>query len=104
MADDGLDPKSQKKTVKHDSGAADLERVTDYAEEKEISSDITGVSMWLRRATFVDIFPFCLFTVSMLHISFIANCEVFMVTITIIACCHIPILPVIWRRSMNGDD
>ena len=44
MADDGPDVKNQKKTVKHDSGAADLERVTDYAEEKEISSDITGVS------------------------------------------------------------
>lgn len=29
---------SQKKVVKHDSGAADLERVTDYAEEKEIFS------------------------------------------------------------------
>ncbi|XP_026466218.1 huntingtin-interacting protein K-like [Ctenocephalides felis] len=35
--------KSQKKTAKHDSGVADLERVTDYAEEKEISSqDISG--------------------------------------------------------------
>ncbi|XP_043210139.1 homeobox protein cut-like 1 [Amphibalanus amphitrite] len=42
MADDGPDVKNQKKSVKHDSGAADLERVTDYAEEKEISSDITG--------------------------------------------------------------
>ncbi|XP_008546877.1 huntingtin-interacting protein K [Microplitis mediator] len=30
--------KSQKKVAKYDSGAADLERVTDYAEEKEISS------------------------------------------------------------------
>lgn len=29
---------SQKKSAKHDSGAADLERVTDYAEEKEIYS------------------------------------------------------------------
>uniref|UniRef100_A0A0A9WYV2 Huntingtin-interacting protein K n=1 Tax=Lygus hesperus TaxID=30085 RepID=A0A0A9WYV2_LYGHE len=28
----------QKKSAKHDSGAADLERVTDYAEEKEISA------------------------------------------------------------------
>uniref|UniRef100_A0A0V0G416 Putative huntingtin n=1 Tax=Triatoma dimidiata TaxID=72491 RepID=A0A0V0G416_TRIDM len=27
---------SQKKSAKHDSGAADLEKVTDYAEEKEI--------------------------------------------------------------------
>uniref|UniRef100_T1JG16 Nascent polypeptide-associated complex subunit alpha-like UBA domain-containing protein n=1 Tax=Strigamia maritima TaxID=126957 RepID=T1JG16_STRMM len=31
--------KPQKKTAKHDSGAADLEKVTDYAEEKEISSE-----------------------------------------------------------------
>ena len=30
--------KPQKKTAKHDSGAADLERVTDFAEEQEISS------------------------------------------------------------------
>lgn len=37
--------KAQKKTAKHDSGVADLEKVTDYAEEKEISSqDISGVS------------------------------------------------------------
>ncbi|VEN61435.1 unnamed protein product [Callosobruchus maculatus] len=28
----------QKKTAKYDSGAADLEKVTDYAEEKEIST------------------------------------------------------------------
>ncbi|VVC88311.1 huntingtin-interacting protein K [Leptidea sinapis] len=35
--------KTQKKTAKHDSGVADLEKVTDYAEEKEISSqDISG--------------------------------------------------------------
>lgn len=40
------DPKAaQKKAAKHDSGAADLEKVTDYAEETEISSkDIAGVS------------------------------------------------------------
>ena len=30
---------SQDKPKKHDSGAADLERVTDYAEEKEISAE-----------------------------------------------------------------
>ncbi|CAO1420825.1 unnamed protein product [Diamesa hyperborea] len=36
VADDVVD----KKQKKHDSGAADLERVTDYAEEKEISKDI----------------------------------------------------------------
>ncbi|KFB46278.1 AGAP004606-PA-like protein [Anopheles sinensis] len=35
--DDATD-KKQKKSTKHDSGAADLERVTDYAEEKEITS------------------------------------------------------------------
>ena len=42
----GEDPKAaQKKSAKHDSGAADLEKVTDYAEETEISSkDIAGVS------------------------------------------------------------
>lgn len=39
--------KTQKKTAKHDSGVADLEKVTDYAEEKEISSqDISGVSYY----------------------------------------------------------
>ncbi|KAK9882136.1 hypothetical protein WA026_018977 [Henosepilachna vigintioctopunctata] len=30
--------KSQKRIAKYDSGAADLEKVTDYAEENEISS------------------------------------------------------------------
>ena len=30
---------SKKKERKHDSGAADLEKVTNYAEEKEIKSD-----------------------------------------------------------------
>jgi hypothetical protein len=40
--DDGIDggdqvqDKKQKKSSKHDSGAADLERVTDYAEEREL--------------------------------------------------------------------
>ncbi|XP_059484094.1 huntingtin-interacting protein K [Neocloeon triangulifer] len=35
--------KSQKKSAKHDSGAADLEKVTDYAEEQEImASDLAG--------------------------------------------------------------
>ncbi|XP_037912575.1 huntingtin-interacting protein K isoform X2 [Hermetia illucens] len=33
-----IQDKKQKKVTKHDGGAADLERVTDYAEEKEISS------------------------------------------------------------------
>lgn len=37
--------KKLKKTAKHDGGVADLERVTDYAEEKELSSaDISNVS------------------------------------------------------------
>lgn len=41
------DQKPQKKTAKHDSGAADLEKVTDYAEETEISGqDITGVNIF----------------------------------------------------------
>lgn len=44
-ADDSL----QKKSAKHDSGAADLEKVTDYAEEKEIYSadEFKGVSTCL---------------------------------------------------------
>lgn len=34
-----------KKVAKHDSGAADLEKVTDFEEEREISSEgIAGVS------------------------------------------------------------
>ena len=35
--DEAQDKKS-KKVAKHDGGVADLERVTDYAEEKELSS------------------------------------------------------------------
>ena len=36
--------KGQKKNAKHDSGTADLEKVTDYAEEHEVlSQDIQGV-------------------------------------------------------------
>lgn len=43
--DDEQEQKSVKKAAKHDSGAADLERVTDYAEEKELShKDIAGVN------------------------------------------------------------
>lgn len=39
-----IQDKKQKKVTKHDGGAADLERVTDYAEEKEISSaDMSSV-------------------------------------------------------------
>lgn len=42
---DEIQEKSQKKTAKYDSGAADLEKVTDYAEEKEISTqDFSGVN------------------------------------------------------------
>ena len=38
--------KGQNKSVKHDSGAADLEKVTDFVEEKEIASkDIEDVSI-----------------------------------------------------------
>lgn len=43
---DGADDVNSKKTNKYDSGAADLEKVTDYAEEKEVIStdDISGVT------------------------------------------------------------
>lgn len=40
QADDVQD----KKQRKHDSGAADLERVTDWTEETEISKDISNVN------------------------------------------------------------
>ena len=41
--DGDSDQKPAKKAAKHDSGAADLEKVTDYAEEQEFSSqDIVG--------------------------------------------------------------
>jgi hypothetical protein len=42
---DGVDDVNSKKINKYDSGAADLEKVTDYAEEKEVIStdDISGV-------------------------------------------------------------
>lgn len=45
-SDEVQQEKSQKKIAKYDSGAADLEKVTDYAEEKEITSseDISSVS------------------------------------------------------------
>ena len=36
--DSDCEQKPQKRQVKHDSGAADLEKVTDYAEDSEISS------------------------------------------------------------------
>jgi hypothetical protein len=42
--EDEVQDKKLKKTSKHDSGAADLERVTDYAEEREIkSTDISNM-------------------------------------------------------------
>lgn len=38
--------KKQKKATRHDGGAADLEQITDYVEEKEISAEhITSVSV-----------------------------------------------------------
>lgn len=37
--------KKQRKAAKHDDGVADLERVTDYAEEREIQFDIKNVSL-----------------------------------------------------------
>ena len=41
-----LETKSkEKKVAKHDSGAADLEKVTNYAEEKEIKSDANFMSV-----------------------------------------------------------
>lgn len=42
---ENADDVNAKKTNKYDSGAADLEKVTDYAEEKEVIStdDISGV-------------------------------------------------------------
>lgn len=44
-AEENCTGKPAEKPRKHDSGAADLERVTDYAEEKEISSsDLETVS------------------------------------------------------------
>ncbi|XP_067615137.1 huntingtin-interacting protein K [Eurosta solidaginis] len=36
--EEDVQDKKQKKQTRHDGGAADLERVTDYAEEKEISA------------------------------------------------------------------
>ncbi|MGH0128225.1 UNVERIFIED_CONTAM: hypothetical protein FKN15_044222 [Acipenser sinensis] len=44
-ADENCTGKPVEKPRKHDSGAADLERVTDYAEEKEISSSDLETAM-----------------------------------------------------------
>ncbi|KAF2351157.1 hypothetical protein FHG87_018091 [Trinorchestia longiramus] len=52
-----LDSRSkEKKEKKHDSGAADLERVTNYAEEKEIKSDadILSVINNVKRQEYAD--------------------------------------------------
>lgn len=60
-SDDVQQEKSQKKIAKYDSGAADLEKVTDYAEEKEIfTADLSGVSFtWsrfrFRKSVLVDV-------------------------------------------------
>lgn len=44
-ANDVEKPQGQKKSAKHNSGAADLEKVTDFAEEREVlPQDITNVS------------------------------------------------------------
>lgn len=56
------DNKGQKKfNRQHDGGAADLERVTDYEEERVVlSQDITGVtffSLTLDQHHFISIFP-----------------------------------------------
>lgn len=43
--EEDVQDKKSKKLAKHDGGVADLERVTDYAEEKELSSaDISNVT------------------------------------------------------------
>ncbi|NXD65387.1 HYPK protein, partial [Eolophus roseicapillus] len=42
---DGAGGRAAEKPRKHDSGAADLERVTDYAEEKEIQSSNLETAM-----------------------------------------------------------
>ncbi|XP_061594432.1 huntingtin-interacting protein K [Cololabis saira] len=44
-AEENCTGKPVEKPRKHDSGAADLERVTDYAEEKEISSSDLETAM-----------------------------------------------------------
>jgi len=45
LTEESEEKQRKTKERKHDSGAADLEKVTDYAEEEEISAaDISGVS------------------------------------------------------------
>lgn len=56
---DEIQEKSQKKSAKYDSGAADLEKVTDYAEEKEISTqDFSGVITFLYGITMTNLFTY----------------------------------------------
>ena len=48
MEDEKLNETKGKKVAKHDSGAADLEKVTDFVEEAEITSqNISNVSIEL---------------------------------------------------------
>jgi hypothetical protein len=47
--DSDVQQQQDRKQKKHDSGAADLEKVTDYAEEREISGhSISNVSCFFR--------------------------------------------------------
>merc|ERR1711894_585839 len=43
--DEQIDEQKGKKVAKHDSGSADLEKVTDYVEEEEISHQNIGDAM-----------------------------------------------------------
>lgn len=47
--EEDVQDKKQKKVAKHDGGVADLERVTDYAEEKELNADISNVGLFYSR-------------------------------------------------------
>lgn len=42
--DEDIQEEVRKKSNRHDGGVADLERVTDYAEEKEIQFNMSNVS------------------------------------------------------------
>lgn len=42
--DEDVQEVRQKKANRHDGGVADMERVTDYAEEKEIEFNMSNVS------------------------------------------------------------
>lgn len=58
----GQDDVLDRKQKKHDSGAADLERVTDWTEEREISKDISNVNnserFFWAKLTHESLFPF----------------------------------------------